>query len=203
MTKKENKKEKEKMNKNKKAQMKIQQMSFMIIAVFLFLSMVGMVVVTVKLSELRNSATELEEQNAKLLASKIASSPEFSCEEVYGNARTDCIDLDKVMALKSNIRKYEDFWGVSNIEIRIEYPPTIPYKQIECIPLVSYPKYPNGTVCNYIKLINKPNAKGLDKSNFVAVCRKEVYRKKVDAVYVEEIVDKCEMGKIIIRYETK
>ena len=68
---------------NKKAQMKIQQMSFMIVAVFLFLSMVGMVVLTLKLSETRSDATKLQEQNAMLLASKIANSPEFSCENAY------------------------------------------------------------------------------------------------------------------------
>lgn len=175
---------------NKKAQMKIQQMSFMIVAVFLFLSMVGMVVLTLKLSETRSDATKLQEQNAMLLASKIANSPEFSCENAY-YGESDCIDLDKVLILKNNIAKYtwkgSNFWGVTNIEIRKIYPATTPYHEIEC----TYTNYPN---CNYIKLINSPDATGIGKSNYVALCRKERYN--------GETVDKCEMGEIILSYKT-
>jgi hypothetical protein len=168
--------------KRKKAQMKIQQMSFMLLAVFLFFSLVGMIIVTVKLSDLRNSATELQRQNAMLLATKLASSPEFSCGEVYGTPRTDCIDLDKVMMLKENIDKYSNFWGSSNIEIRKIYPKN---NGTSCTRSI-YPE------CDVIKLIEKPIS-GYDMSNFVALCRKEVDK--------GEIVTKCEMGQIIIRYE--
>jgi hypothetical protein len=168
--------------KNKKGQMKIQQMSFMLIAVFLFLALVGMIVITVKMNELKNSATLLREQNAKLLVTKLASSPEFSCGEVYGTQKTDCIDLDKIMVLKESISKYTGFWGVSSLEI-IKIYPRMP-GQIEC----TRTNYPN---CNMITLINKSNS--YDKSNFVALCRKELYK--------NEIVNKCEMGKLIIGYE--
>jgi hypothetical protein len=169
--------------KTKKAQMKIQQMSFMIIAVFLFFALVGMIVMTVKMNELKNSATTLREQNAKLLVTKLASSPEFSCGEVYGTQKTDCIDLDKVMVLKDSIGKYAEFWGVSSLEVRKIYPRTIS-NDIEC----TKTNYPN---CNLIVLINKSDS--YDKSNFVALCRKEMYK--------NEVVNKCEMGKLIIGYE--
>jgi hypothetical protein len=167
----------------KKAQMKIQQMSFLLIAVFLFFALVGMVVVTVMMSDIKNSATDLREQNAKLLASKIANSPEFSCGYVYGDKKSDCIDEDKVMVLKDNIDKYKNFWGVSSIEIRRIYPKWTLTKDKEC----TETNYPN---CNIITLIS---SQGFDKSNYVALCRKEKYR--------GEIVNKCEMAKIIIRYE--
>lgn len=168
--------------KTKKAQMKIQQMSFMLLAVFLFFSLVGMIIITVKMSELRNSATELEKQNAMLLATKLANSPEFSCGDVYGTPKTDCIDLDKVMMLKENIKKYSDFWGSSNIEIIKLYPKN---KTLTECNSINYP------TCNYIKLFNK-TLEGYDASNFVALCRKEKDK--------SEIVTKCEMGQIIIRY---
>jgi hypothetical protein len=182
--------------KTKKAQMKIQQMSFMLLAVFLFLAMVGMIVVTISMSKLKHSATDLAEQNAKLLATKIANSPEFSCGEVYGgNLKTDCIDMDKVMALKENIGKYitnmgkdANFWGVSNIEIRRLYPPYLvnnQLREVECT-TTNYPK------CNLVKIINKPVA-GYARANYVALCRKEKYN--------GEIVNKCEMGQISISYE--
>ena len=180
--------------KSKKAQMKIQEMSFMLIAVFIFFAMVGMMVVTVRMSELKNSANVLKEKNAMLLVSKLANSPEFSCGDVYGNIKTDCIDEDKVMALKLNIDKYTTFWGATNIEIRKIYPVTLPYKEIECNS-TSYPVDSNGKPCNYIKLINK-SISGVDRSNFVALCRKEKS--------LEGPVNKCEMGRLIIRYnETK
>jgi len=187
---------------SKKAQMKIQQMSFLLIAVFMFFALVGMIVITVMLSNIKDSVTNLREQNAKLLASRIANSPEFSCGESFGEQKTDCIDLDKVMVLKDNIGKYKNFWGVTNIEIRKDYPLAIVGRQPvtgerECTkdPSATYPSptYPN---CNYIQLLNGANdagKTGFDTSNFVALCRKQSYR--------GEVVNKCEIGKIIIRYE--
>ncbi len=186
----------------KSGQMKIQQMSFMLLGVFLFFALVGMIILTVKFSDLKQSATDLKEQNALLLVTKLANSPEFSCGEVFGTQKTDCIDWDKVMILKENINKYSGFWGVSNIEIRRVYPEN---KEIECrtnadcasdicvrgectveCTQLNYPK------CNLITLIDKPSL-GYSKSNFVALCRKEKYN--------EEIVNKCEMAKLIVRYE--
>jgi hypothetical protein len=174
----------------KKAQMKIQQMSFMLLGVFLFFVLVGMIILSVSFSGLKRSATDLQAQNAFLLVTKLANSPEFSCGDSYGNQKTDCVDEDKVMALKASIGNYKDFWGVTNIEIRKIYPTTLPYKEILCT-TASYPAYLNGTSCNYINLMNKP-ASGNDESNFVALCRKEKYK--------EEIVNKCEMALLIIRY---
>jgi hypothetical protein len=167
---------------NKRAQMKIQQMSFMLLGVFLFFVLVGMIILTVSFSGLKQSATDLKEQNAMLLVTKLANSPEFSCGDVFGNQKTDCIDEDKVMMLKENVGKYLDFWGVSNIEIRRIYPEN---RNITC----TVSNYPN---CDTIRLISKSNA-GYDKSNFVALCRKEIYKGAV--------VNRCEMAKIIVRYE--
>jgi hypothetical protein len=167
----------------KKAQMKIQQMSFMILGVFLFFVLIVMIVLTIKVTGLKQSATDLREQNALLLVSKLANSPEFSCGKAFGTEKTDCIDLDKVMMLKEeNIMRYINFWGVSNIEIRRIYPEN---KNISCT-IQNYPK------CDTIKLISTSNA-GYDKSNFVALCRKENYN--------GNIITKCEMGKLIIRYQ--
>ena len=81
-----------KTRKFKRGQMKIQQMSFMLIAVFLFFALVGMIVLGFMLGNLKNNATTLKEQNAMLLASRMASSPELWCGEVYGREKTDCID---------------------------------------------------------------------------------------------------------------
>ena len=166
---------------NKKAQMKIQQMSFMLLAVFFFFALVGLIMISMKFSNLENSSKDLEEKNALLLITKLADSPEFSCGDAYGNTKTDCIDWDKIMALKENIGDYLSFWGISNIEIKRIYPEN---KEILCT-LSNYPG------CDTVKLVDKPSS-GYDKSNFVSLCRKEKYNGNV--------VNVCELAKLIVRY---
>lgn len=169
--------------KKTKAQLKIQQMAFMLIAVTLFFVLVGMFVLVIKFSGLKESATALEEKNAMLLVTKLANSPEFSCGEAFGSNRINCIDSDKIMMLRENIDKYTDFWGVSNIEIRKIY---LPDTETIC----NLGNYPN---CNIIRMRSKDA--GYDVSNFVSLCRKESFK--------GEIYDKCELAKIMISYEKK
>jgi hypothetical protein len=166
----------------KKAQIKIQQMAFMLIAVFILFVMIGIIVVAVKSSNLKKTATEYQQKNALTLVSKLASSPEFSCGNSYGIQKTDCIDLDKVMGLKRNIDNYEGFWEVSNIEIRKIYP--APSEEIKC----DFENYPN---CNYIDLMENPQGNAV--SNFVSLCHKESNGNIVANV--------CDLGKIIVSYE--
>lgn len=166
---------------NKTGQMKIQQMAFMLIAIVLFFALVAMFVIVFKFSGLKESAAVLEEKNAMLLVAKLANSPEFSCEGAFGSGRTNCIDIDKVMMLKENIAKYRDFWGVSDIEIRKIYPKSA--SDIIC----NTESYPD---CNIIRLRSSEIA-GTGVANFVSLCRKE------------RTGDKCELGKIIVSYETE
>lgn len=165
-----------------RAQMKIQQMAFMIIAVVLFLALAGMFILVIKVSDIKESANLLEGENAMLLATKIANSPEFSCGNSFGRNQIKCIDADKVMMLKQNIEKYEDFWGRrTNIEIRIIYPE--PEEEIFC----ELETYPN---CNVINLKNERLES--EYSNFVALCRKEY-----DGI---EKYDQCDLAKIMVSY---
>ena len=169
--------------KNNKAQLKIQQMIFMLIAVTLFFVLIGMFVLILGFSGLKESSKELCEKNAKLLVTKLANSPEFSCGEAFDNIKTNCIDADKIMMLKEHISKYSNFWGVSNIEIRKVYP-------IESEEICNLGRnYPN---CNIIKIRSKDIA-GSYSSNFVSLCRKESFE---GIVY-----DKCELANLMISYE--
>lgn len=163
-----------------KAQIKIQQMVFMLLAVFILFVLIGLIVMSSRLSKLKNSVTELKEKEALELVSKLANSPEFSCGNSYGNQKSDCIDYDKLMALKSNINNYKDFWGVSNIEVR-----KMPNKDVNC----TFENYPN---CDAIRLINEEML-GYSVSNFVSVCYKEKEG--------ETVSNKCDIGKLIISYE--
>jgi hypothetical protein len=131
---------------NKLGQMKIQQMAFMLMAITLFFVLVGIFVLVFMFSNLKQSAELLEEENAMLLVTKLANSPEFSCGEAFGSSKANCVDADKAMALKENIGKYYDFWGVSSIEIRKN--------------------------CNLIQIISE-DFTGTGFSNFVSLCRKD------------------------------
>lgn len=167
----------------RKAQLKIQQMTFMLIAVTLFFSLVGIFVVVIRFSGLKETSKSLEEKNAMLLVSKLASSPEFSCENAF-SAKSNCIDFDKLMALKED-EKYEDFWGVAEIEIRKIYPDK---GNVICTTS-------NYDECGLIKVLSK-NAKKLPASaNFVSLCRKEISEGM--------IYDKCEIAKLFISGEDK
>ncbi len=165
--------------------MKIQQMTLMLMAIVLFFALVAMFVIVFKFSGLKESAAILEEKNAMLLVTKLANSPEFSCEGAFGSARANCIDMDKVMMLKENIAKYRDFWGVSDIEIRKIYPKST--SDIIC----NTENYPD---CNIIRL-RSSEIVGIGVANFVSLCRKE----SSDG----QTYDKCELGKIIVSYETE
>ena len=172
--------------KSKRSQLKIQQMAFMLMAVTLFFLLVGLFVIVIKFSGLKQKATDLEEENAKLLLSKLSNSPEFSCGDAFNYGKVNCIDSDKVMILKENIAKYNGFWGVASIEIRKIYPKSS--KDIECT-LNSYPN------CNIIKVYSKKVNSGAYKENFVSLCRKDIEE--------GESYDRCEMAKILISYEVK
>lgn len=166
----------------KKGQLKIQQMMVMIIMVTLFFVLVGMFILVVKVSDLKQKATILQENNAKLLVSKIANSPEFSCGESFGTGMSSCIDADKVMSLKKNIGDYNNgaFWGINGLEIREIYPKP---KGVEC----TSSTFPD---CDKIILISNTN--GTWVSNFVSLCKKESIN--------SQVYNKCNLAKILVSY---
>ena len=166
---------------NEKAQMKIQQMAFMLIAITIFFAIVGMLILVIRSTGIKGDADALQEENARLLVTKLSNSPEFSCGEAFGTEKTNCIDGDKVILLAQNLENYEDLWGKLNIEIRVIYPVR---REIPC----NLENYPN---CNFIQLGDK-DISG-DFSNFVALCRKER-----DGNVIK---NKCELAKVFVNYE--
>lgn len=170
---------------NKKGQMKIQQMVFMLMAVTLLFVLVGVFFLSIRLSNLKKTASSLEEKNSMLLVSKLANSPEFSCGEAFGTSRTNCIDFDKLMALKARASDYSNFWGVAEIEIMIIYPNN---GETPC----EQNNYPD---CGVIEVLNKNVNSQAASSNFVSLCRKEVTETK--------IYDKCELALLMVYAEDK
>src|SRR5271157_1373724 len=121
-----------------RGQLKIQQMAVMLLAVTLFFVLVGMFVLVFKVSSLKQEATLIQEDNAKLLVTDIANSPEFSCGESYGSLSA-CVDADKVLNLENVIKNYGygSFWGIQGLQIRVIYPTN--NSNVEC----SLENFPN------------------------------------------------------------
>jgi hypothetical protein len=122
---------------NKRGQLKIQQMAFMLIAVTIFFALVGMFVLVIKFSDMKQQALDINKENAMGLVSKIANAPEFACGQSFSENKINCIDEDKVMALKSLIQNnpglYKNFWGKNvSIEIRIIYPVDTKTQNVYC-----------------------------------------------------------------------
>ncbi len=170
-----------------RGQLKIQQMAFMLVAIMIFFVLIGMFFVVYSLSNLKDKATKLEEDNARLLIMKIANSPEFYCGNVFRNGEIDCVDFDKLMVLKEKAKEYNDFWGVAEIQIERIYPK--PLNNESC----NFANYPN---CRFLTLYNENVKKKSYVTNFVSLCRKELINEEETRV-----IDKCEIALIKIRYE--
>jgi hypothetical protein len=171
--------------KRNKGQIKIQQTIFMIIAVTLLFVLVGLFFLSITMNKLQKEATSLSEKNSMMLVSKLANSPEFSCGDSFGSNKPNCVDFDKVMALKNNINEYSDLWGIAKIEIKKVYPFL---NNASC----TNENYPN---CTSLKILNK-NVKSLAyDSVFIALCRKEPSQ---SGPY-----DKCELARLMISAEDK
>jgi hypothetical protein len=168
----------------KRGQIKIQQMIFMIVAVGLLFVLVGVFFLSINLSNIKQTATSLAEENSMLLVSKVANSPEFSCGNAFGTSRANCIDFDKIIYL-AKMGDYSNFWGVAKIEVRKILPN-------DGDTVCTSDNYPN---CGIVNVLNK-NVKILPySSNFVSLCRKETDGKI--------IYDKCELALLLIASEDK
>jgi hypothetical protein len=168
----------------KRGQMKIQQMAFMLMAITLFFVLVALVVLVISLSGLKQTSKDIEEENALLLVTKLANSPEFACGTAYV-AKTNCIDLDKVILLANNL-DYQEFWGVAKIEIRRISPDN---GDLEC-------NSQNLDSCGIINVLSRDIKTLASSSNYVTLCRKT-------SSNTQGFYDKCDIGLLTITPEDK
>jgi hypothetical protein len=167
-----------------KGQMKIQQMAFVLMALTLFFAFAGLFFLSFAFSGVKEHKTRIGEETALSLVVRLANSPEFSCGRVFDNVGISCVDADKIMILKSNYEKYEDFWGdeILNIEVVKLFP-------IDNT-LCTLGNYPN---CGVISIFS--NREGFYKDNFVSLCRKASSEGKT--------YDKCDIAKLRIGYRSQ
>ena len=102
----------------KKAQYKIQQMAFMILAIFFFFILVGLFFVGYQYAGMKKSFSYLQEEKALSALKVIADSTEFNCKE----SEDWCIDKDKLIAFSENSEMYQNYFSVASIELLFVYP---------------------------------------------------------------------------------
>ena len=142
--------------------MKIQQMAFMLVAVVIFFSMVGVIYFSITITNFRTQAENLRKNEASEIVKSITGAPELGFTSK--TTCSQCLDLDKALLLKDLAQSgaYKNFWDLDYLEIEIVYPPVS--GQVEC----TRANYPN---CNRLVIINKTENFGLASSAFVALAR--------------------------------
>jgi hypothetical protein len=157
---------------NKKAQMKIQQMAFMIIAIFIFFVLVGLFFLQLQLRDLRGSASDLEKEQATSSIGVISSMSELACE----SGAQMCLDKDKLRVMQGI--DYEGLWPVDSVGVYVVYPAFD--EVVEC----------PGIGCNYYDIFDSGTSEIEEYSGFVSICEKI---KESGYVY-----DRCEIGKLVV-----
>lgn len=144
-----------------KGQMKMQQMAFMLVGLVLFFAMVGIIYFTLSVGSLRKEAQKLQEEEAREITKKLASSPElaFTSKSDCSN----CIDLEKALMLADLLKTsgdYEKFWNLDYMMIERVYPKGA---EVECTRF----NFPD---CNKITIINSTRVVS-ESPSFVALAR--------------------------------
>lgn len=103
---------------NKRGQYKIQQMAFMILAIFFFFVLVGLFFVGWQITQLRSGFSQLQEEKALSALKVIADSTELNCEQ----SEDWCIDKDKLIAFSEHSDLYDGFFSAASIEVLMVYP---------------------------------------------------------------------------------
>lgn len=100
---------------NIRGQFKIQQMAFMLIAVFIFFTLIALFFLQLSLGDLKYSADQLEREQVMSALLSWSELPELSCSD----RSSSCIDEDKlyILSLEDFNKLYSSFWPVSSIKV--------------------------------------------------------------------------------------
>jgi hypothetical protein len=154
-----------------KGQIKIQEMAFVLVAFVVFFSMVLLFYVSFRNSTIKQEVVQLQDDKARSMIQKLASSPELSFWSCAG-----CMDIDKAFLIK-NKREYDNFWGLDYLKIERVHPIG---NQSEC----SLANYPD---CKTITLRKVSENIGTPATSFVSLCRQNFEQ----GGYI-----KCELGRV-------
>ncbi len=105
-------------NKNR-AQMKIQQMAFMIIAIFIFFALVAVFFLSWQTRSLKSDFGAMQKEQAISSLAVISDMPELNCD----SKTSLCLDEDKIRVMASNYsQRYSEFWPVASVKVYKVYP---------------------------------------------------------------------------------
>ncbi len=162
----------------KKGQLRIQEMAFMLLAVFLFFALVGLFAFTLVYINISDSASQIAEDRTLSSVTSLADTPEMSCVA----AKSNCIDGDKLINLVGK-DIYGRLWPYSSLRV-IKFSGF--NKEENELIVCTKANYPN---CDAFNVYNKEVDNERAISSFVAICRKEL-----ENGYT---YDRCETAKII------
>ena len=162
------------MTDNARGQLKLQEMSFVLVALMIFFTLVALIFVSVRSSDLRERAQSLKEDAAREAVRKISGSPELLWAGCAG-----CIDADKTLILKERVKKNPteaDIWQFTYLALEWVYPRRAGG---ECTS-VNYPQ------CNTTTILRRAENYGVASSAFVTLCRWDAIRGA-----------RCELGRVV------
>jgi len=158
-----------------KGQMKIQQMAFMIVAVFFFFVLVGLFFLEIQFKDIKSGAAQLQKDQAISSLKVIADMPELN----YNSRESMMIDEDKLKIISGSFGlDYDLFWPVASVGIYKIYPA---FNEIKKCP---------GLGCNFYEIYNSEQKNVKTYSTYVSICKK---MKEYGSVY-----DRCEVGKLVV-----
>jgi|SaaInlV_200m_DNA_2_1039689.scaffolds.fasta_scaffold47440_2 hypothetical protein len=167
---------------DKSGQMKIQQMAFMIVAVFIFFALVGLAFLGFQLKDVKSNAQSLEREGTISSLSVIADMPELNCD----SNDFMCLDKSKLLIMgSSKFREmYNEFWPVVSIEVKKIHP--FDEQNVEC-------SISNPDTCNHYTIYNSDSTNGFEKySTYVSICEQK-----------SSYGTNCELGKLIVGVKLK
>ena len=156
-------------------QMKIQQMAFMIMAVFLFFILVGLFFIGIQFKDVRGTAAQLQKDQAISSLRVIADMPELN----YDSSETMTVDEDKLEVMSSNFSgAYNVFWPVASVGVYKIYPA---FDSVKKCP---------GLGCNFYDIYDSGQSNVKTYSTYVSICKR--VREEGSAF------DRCEVGKLVV-----
>ena len=158
-----------------RGQMKIQQMTFMILAVFFFFILVGLFFLGIQFRDVKQSAAQLQTEQAISSLKVIADMPELN----YDSRESMTLDEDKLKIMSGNFGSYySEFWAVASVKVYKIYPK---FNELVKCPALN---------CNYFEVYDNGQESVKTYSTYISICKKI---KETGYVY-----DKCEVGKLVV-----
>ena len=158
-----------------RGQMEIQQMAFMILAVFLFFILVGLFFLGIQFRDIKKNVGQLQTEQAISSLKVIADMPELN----YDSCESMSLDEDKLRIMSGNLGTYySEFWHVASVKVYKIYPK---FNELVKCPALD---------CNYFEVYDNEQENVKTYSTYVSICKKI---KETGYVY-----DKCKVGKLVV-----